>query len=107
MGEGDGADEWALAASKRSLREREGGEALTGGARVSTGGSGARIGPPGPGRKGGKRARASWAGNRPSRGRGESFSFFFSYSNSFLFLFYFCVFCFFFPCNKNSLNELG
>jgi hypothetical protein len=24
MGEGDGADEWALAASERSLREREG-----------------------------------------------------------------------------------
>jgi hypothetical protein len=59
MGEGEGADEWALAASERSLREREGGEALTGGARVSVGGSGARIGPPGPEeRGGGGRARA-------------------------------------------------
>jgi hypothetical protein len=84
-----------------------GGEALTGGARVSVGGSGARIGPPGPGREGGMRARASWAGKRPNRGRGESFSFsflililFFSFST-------FVSFCFFFPCNKISLNELG
>jgi hypothetical protein len=59
MGEGEGADEWALAGSERSLREREGGEALTGRARVSVGGSGARIGPPGPEeRGGGGRARA-------------------------------------------------
>jgi hypothetical protein len=59
MGEGDGADEWALAASERSLREREGSEALTGGARVSVGKSGARNGPPGPEeRGGGGRARA-------------------------------------------------
>jgi hypothetical protein len=59
MGKGDGADEWALAASERSLREREGGEALTGGARASLGGSGARNGPPGPEeRGGGGRARA-------------------------------------------------
>jgi hypothetical protein len=45
---------------EESAREG-GGEALTGGARVSAGGSGARIGPPGPGREGGGecgRARA-------------------------------------------------
>ena len=59
MGEGDETDKWALAASERKRREREGDEALTGGARVSAGGSGARIGPPGPGREGGMRARAS------------------------------------------------
>jgi hypothetical protein len=59
MGEGEGADGWALAASERGLREREGGEALTGGARRSVGGSGARIGPPGPEERGGcGRARA-------------------------------------------------
>ena len=59
MGEGEGADEWALTASERSLREREGGEALTGGAWRSVGGSGARIGPPGPEeREGCERARA-------------------------------------------------
>jgi hypothetical protein len=59
---------------EESAREG-GGEALTGGARVSAEGSGTRIGPPGPGREGGMRACASWAGNRPSRGRGESFPF--------------------------------
>jgi hypothetical protein len=37
---------------EESAREG-GGEALTGGARVSAGVSGARIGPPGPGREGG------------------------------------------------------
>jgi hypothetical protein len=100
MGEGDGADEWALAASERSLCEREGGEALTGGARVSAEGSGARIGPPGPGREGGMRARASWAGNRPSRGRGESFPFSFLILILFFSLFYFCVFLFLFPLQQ-------
>jgi hypothetical protein len=40
-------------------RERESGEALTGGARWSVGGSGARFGPPGPEERGGcGRARA-------------------------------------------------
>jgi hypothetical protein len=62
----------------RGVRERgRGGEALTGGARVSVGGSGARTGLPGPGREGGMQARASWAGNRPSRGRGRVFLFLF------------------------------
>jgi hypothetical protein len=92
---------------QREESAREGGsEALTGGARVSAEGSGARIGPPGPGRGGDAGARElGWKLAQPREGR--EFSFFFSYSNSFLFLFYFCVFCFFFPCNKNSLNELG
>jgi hypothetical protein len=78
MGEGDETDKWALAASERKRREREGDEALTGGARVSAGGSRARVGPPGPGERGGEvRARAGWAGIWPSRGRGEFFFFFF------------------------------
>ena len=79
------------ATSERGLRERESGEALTGGARKSRGGSGARVGPPGPEERG-ERARVSWAGIRPSRGRGEGFSFSFSYSIPFSFLFYFCFF---------------
>jgi hypothetical protein len=105
MGEGEGADGWGRAASERGPRERESGEELTGGARWSVGGSGARFGPPGPEERGGERARASWAGIRPSRGRGEGFSFLFSYSISFSFL----LLCIFSPfsLNKNSLNELG
>jgi hypothetical protein len=64
---------------QREEAAREGvGEALTGEARVSAGGSHARVGPPGPGREGEEvRARVGWAGIRPSRGRGEVFSFFF------------------------------
>jgi hypothetical protein len=53
MGEGEGADGWGRAASERGLRERESGEALTGGARWSVGGSGARFGPLGPEERGG------------------------------------------------------
>jgi hypothetical protein len=99
MGEGEGADGWALAASERGLREREGGEALTGGARRSVGGSGARIGPPGPEERGDAGARElGWNSAQPREGR--EISFFFSYSNSFLFLFYFCVFLFLFPLTK-------
>jgi hypothetical protein len=57
------------------------------------------------GREGGKRARASWAGIRPSRGRGEgfSFSYFISFPFSFLLL---CLFVSF-SLIKISLNELG
>jgi hypothetical protein len=99
MGEGDETDRWALAASERKRREREGDEALTGGARVSAGGSRARGWAAWAGERGGEaRARgAGWAEIRPSRGRGE-FSFFFSFSNSnsflllFLFLFLFVSF---------------
>jgi hypothetical protein len=77
MGEGEGADEWALAASERSLREREGGEALTGGARVSVGGSGARNGPPGLEEGGGgERARAGLESG-PAEGGERDFLFLF------------------------------
>jgi hypothetical protein len=105
MGEGEGADGWGRAASERGSREGESGEALTGGARWSGGGSGARVGPPGPEERGEKRARASWAGIRPSRGRGEGFFLF-------LFLFYFFFFSTFvffvsFSLIKITLNELG
>jgi hypothetical protein len=95
MGEKDEADRWALAASERKRREREGDETLTGGARMSARGSGARSWAAWAGERGGERGRAGargWLGRiRPSRGRGESFSFSFSFSNSnsFLFLFLF------------------
>jgi hypothetical protein len=80
MGEGDETDRWALAASERKRREREGDEALTGEARVSARGSRARGWAAWAGERGGEaRARgAGWAGIRPSRGRGgESFLFLF------------------------------
>jgi hypothetical protein len=107
MGEGEGADGWGRAASERGPRERESGEVLTGGAQWSGGGSGARVGPPGPEERGEKRARASWAGIRPSQGRGEGFSFSFSYFISFPFSF--LLLCLFvsFSLIKISLNELG
>jgi hypothetical protein len=78
MGEGDETDKWALAASERQQREREGAEALTGGARVSAGGSRARVGSPGPGSEEGKRGHA-WVGPEfvPAEGGGEFFFFFF------------------------------
>jgi hypothetical protein len=56
MGEGDETDKWALAANERKRCEREGDEALTGGARVSAGGS----------RAGGW---AAWAGERGGKAR--------------------------------------
>jgi hypothetical protein len=106
MGEGEGADKWGRAASERGPRERESGEALTGGARRSVGGSGAQFGPPGPEERGGLRARASWAEIWPSRGRGEGFLFLFLF---YFFFFFFSTFVSFvsFSLNKNSLNELG
>jgi hypothetical protein len=72
MGEGDETDKWALAASERKRREREGDEALTGGARVSAGRSCARGWAAWAGERGGEvRAHgAGWAGIRPIRGRG-------------------------------------
>jgi hypothetical protein len=99
MGEGEGADEWGRAASERGPSERESGEALTGGARWSVGGSGARFGPPGPKERGNAGA-VSWAGIRPSRGRGEGFPFSFLNLFLFLFLFYFCVFLLLFLLTK-------
>jgi glycine/D-amino acid oxidase-like deaminating enzyme len=96
MGEGEGADGWGRDVSERGPRARESGEALTGGARRSVGGSGAQFGPPGPEERGGLWARASWAEIQPSRRRGEGFPFSFLILFLFLFLFYSCVFCFFF-----------
>jgi hypothetical protein len=107
MGEGEGADGWGRAAIERGPRERESGEVLTGGAQWSGGGSGARVGPPGPKERGEKRARASWAGIRPSRGRGEGFSFSFSYFISFPFSFLLLCLSVSFSLIKISLNELG
>jgi hypothetical protein len=89
MVEGDETNKWALAASKRKRREREGDEALTGGARVSAGGSRARVGPPGLGREEGKRGRARVGSEFGPTEGGGSFSFSFSNSNSFLLLFLF------------------
>jgi hypothetical protein len=97
MGEGGGADEWAPAASERSLREKESGEALTGGARVSVGGSGAWSGPHGPEeRGGGGRARAG-LGFGPAEGGERDFLFLFLILILFLFFSTFVSFCFFFP----------
>jgi hypothetical protein len=68
----------------REVRARESGEALTGGARWSVGGSGARFGPPGPKERGGAGARElGWDSAKPREGRGF-----------FLFLFYFFFFFF-------------
>ena len=89
MGERDEADRRALAASERKRREREGDEALTGGARMSARGSGARSWAARAGERGGERGRAGLVGPDLAQPReGEfSFSFSFSNSNSFLFLF--------------------
>jgi hypothetical protein len=73
MGGGEGADGWGRAASERGPRERESGEALTGGTRRSVGGSGARFGPPGPEERGGGGAGArelGWDSAQPREGRG-------------------------------------
>jgi hypothetical protein len=80
MGEGDETDKWALAASERKRREREGDEALTGGARVSAGGSHARGGAAWAGERGGEARACGRVGSEfgPAEGGG-----------SFLFLFFF------------------
>jgi hypothetical protein len=85
MGEGGETDKWALAAS-----EREGDEALTGGARVSAGGRHARSWAAQAGERGGECGRAGLGRNsaQPREG-GVSFFFSFSNSNSFLLLFLF------------------
>jgi hypothetical protein len=82
MGERDEADRRALAASERKRREREGDEALTGGARMSARGSGARSWAAWAGERGGERGRAGLVGPdlaQPREGGGE-------------FLFLFCFF---------------
>jgi hypothetical protein len=78
MGEKDEADRRALAASERERREREGDETLTGGARLSARGSGARSWATWAGERGGERGRAgaSWAGFDPAE-EGEGVSLFF------------------------------
>jgi hypothetical protein len=93
MGEGDETDKWALAASERKRREREGDEAQTGGARVSAQGSRARVGPPGPGREEGKCGRAR-VGPKfgPAEGGEGVFLFLFLILIPFFSLFYFCFF---------------
>jgi hypothetical protein len=80
MGERDEADKRALAASERKRREREGDEALTGGARMSARGSGARSWAAWAGERGGERGRAGLVG--PEFGPAEG-------GGSFLFLFFF------------------
>ena len=102
MGEKDEADRWALATSERKRREREGAEALTGGARMSARGSGARSWAAWAGERGGERGRAGLVGLEfgPAEGGERVFPFPFLILFLFLFLFYFCVFLFLFPCNK-------
>jgi hypothetical protein len=78
MGERDEADKWALAASERKRREREGDEALTGGARMSGRGSGARSWAAWAGERGGEGGRAGLVGPEfgPAEGGGVFFFFF-------------------------------
>jgi hypothetical protein len=82
MGENDEADRWARAARERERREREGGESLTGGAKLSAWRAAHGVGPPGPGRGEGERAGEARVGpNTAQPRRGGGFSFFFSFSD--------------------------
>ena len=82
MGENDEADRWARAARERERREREGGESLTGGAKLSAWRAARGAGPPGPGRGEGESAGAARVGpNTAQPRRGGGFSFFFSFSD--------------------------
>jgi hypothetical protein len=102
MGEGEGADGWGRAASERGSREGESGEVLTGGDQWSGGGSGARVGPPGPEERGGSgRARAG-LGFGPAEGGERVFSFSLSYSIPSSFFSTFVTFCFFFSYQNFS-----
>ena len=93
MGEGDETDKWALAASERKRREREGDEALTGGARMSARGSGARSWAAWAGERGGERGRAGLVGPDSAQPReGGSFLFLFLILIPFFSFFYFCFF---------------
>jgi hypothetical protein len=96
MGEGDGADEWALAASERSLREREGVRRRRAGPGCQQKGAARGLGRLDREERGGggTRARASWAGNRPNRGREGVFLFLFLFQIliPFFSFFYFCFF---------------
>jgi hypothetical protein len=105
MGEKDEADRWALAASERKRREREGAEALTGGARMSARRSGARSWATWARERGRERGRvgAGWAGFGPA-GRGE-FSFSFLFLIPFFTVFYFCFFLFLFPLRPKIFSK--
>jgi hypothetical protein len=90
------------AASERGPRERESGEALTGGARKSGGGSGARVGPLGPEERGEAGARElGWDSAQPREGRGFFLFLFLFYFFSFFFS-TFVSFCFFFSYQNFS-----
>jgi hypothetical protein len=86
MGENDEADRWGQAARERERREREGGESLTGGAKLSTRRAARGAGPPGPGRGEGKRRRAGLVGPDLAQPRGGG-SFSFSFSDFYFFFF--------------------
>jgi hypothetical protein len=77
MGENDEADRWARAARERERREREGGESLTGGARLSARRAVRGARPPGPGRGEGKCGRAELVGPDSAHPRGGSLFLFF------------------------------
>jgi hypothetical protein len=102
MGEKDEADRRALAAS-----EREGDETLTGGARLSARGSGARSWAAWAGERGGERGRAGagWDGFGPAEG-GERVSLFsFPFLILFFSFFYFCFFLFLFPLKPKIFSK--
>jgi hypothetical protein len=105
MGEGDETDKWALAASERKRREREGDEALTSGARVSAEGSRARSWAAWAGERGGERERVGLGQNSQPREGGFPFSFLFLILIPFFSFFYFCFF--FFGDQKYFLSDLG
>jgi hypothetical protein len=106
MGEKDEADRWALAASERKRREREGDETLTGGARMSARGSGTRSWAAWAGERGGERGRAGLVGPdsaQPREGREFLFFFFlFLILIPFLFLF---LFLFLFPLEPKIFSR--
>ena len=77
MGKGDETDRWALAASERKQREREGVEALTGRARMSARGSRARSLAAWARERGEERGRAGLVGPDSAQPReGREFLFF-------------------------------
>jgi hypothetical protein len=97
MGERDETDRWALAASERKRREREGDETLTGGARMSARGSRARSWAAWTGERGGERGRAGLVGPDSAQPReGGVFLFLFLILIPFFSFFYFCFFLFLF-----------
>jgi hypothetical protein len=108
MGERDEADRRALATSERKQRESEGGEALTGGARMSARGSGARSWAAWAGERGGERGRAGLVGPDSAQpGEGESFLFLFLFLIliPFFSFFYFCFFLFLFPLRPKIFSK--